>query len=111
MVLQNFFLEISVIVAIAVVVSFVVRFLRQPLIVGYIITGILVSPYFLDLVKSVESIETFSKMGVAILLFMVGLNLDPKVTRHPSGEGFFNGKNKYDNNKQKCKTYPSGENS
>ncbi len=51
------------------------------MLIGYIITGILVSPYFFDIASSVDSIETFSHMGVAVLLFMVGLNLNPKVIK------------------------------
>lgn len=81
MVAENLFFEISIIIAIAVVVSLIMRFLKQPLIIGYIITGIIVSPYFLNIAGSETSIELFAKMGVVVLLFMVGLNLDPKVIK------------------------------
>ncbi|MBI2452153.1 cation:proton antiporter [Candidatus Pacearchaeota archaeon] len=78
---ESLFVELSVIVIIALVVASIARALKQPLVVGYIITGVLVSPYFFDLVKSTESIETFGEIGVAVLLFMVGLNLNPKVVK------------------------------
>ena len=81
MVVGNVFVELSVIIIIAVVVSAVMRALRQPLIIGYILSGILVSPYFLDLIKNAESMAAFAQMGVAVLLFMVGLNLDLKVIK------------------------------
>ncbi len=78
---ESIFIQLSVIILIAVGISFIVRIFKQPLILGYIITGILVSKYFLNLVGSIQNVETFAKMGVAVLLFMVGLNLDPKVIK------------------------------
>jgi len=81
MVLDSVFLELSVIIVVALVIAMIVRLLRQPPIIGYILAGIAVSPYFLNLVKSTESIATFAQMGIAVLLFMVGLNLDPKVIK------------------------------
>jgi Kef-type K+ transport system membrane component KefB len=57
------------------------RILKQPIIIGYIITGILLGPQFLNLVKSESTITLFSQIGVALLLFIVGLNLSPKVIK------------------------------
>lgn len=58
------------------------RLLKQPLIIGHIATGILVSPLLLNLVRpGNESFEAFAHMGVAILLFMVGLHLNPKAVK------------------------------
>ena len=81
MVVDAIFVKLSIILVIALVVSIVVRLLKQPLIIGYILTGIIVSPYFLDIATHVDSIKTFSQMGVAVLLFMVGLNLNPKIIK------------------------------
>lgn len=79
--IEGIFVEISVIVVIAVVISVIVRALKMPLIIGYILAGIIVSPYFFNLVSSGESIQTFASMGVAILLFMTGLGLNPKIIK------------------------------
>lgn len=81
MVAESIFLQISIIIAIAVAISFVLRLLKLPLIVAYILTGVIVSPYLLNLVGSAESIEAFAQMGIAVLLFMVGLTIDPKVIK------------------------------
>jgi len=75
------FVEISVIVVIATVVSIIFRLFRQPLIIGYIATGILVGPYALNLLQAHAEVELFSKIGIAILLFIVGLTLNPDVMR------------------------------
>lgn len=75
------FLEISVIIAIAAAVSLVMQLLRQPLILGHIITGIIVGPAVLDIIRSEQAIEVFSHLGITSLLFIVGLSLSPRVIR------------------------------
>lgn len=55
--------------------------LRQPLVVGYIITGIFASSSFLNIIHSKEQIELFARIGIIILLFIVGLSLNPRVIR------------------------------
>ena len=78
---MEIFVELSVIIVIAMFVSLLMRALKQPLIVGYIFTGILVGPYFLNIIQNADVIELFSKIGITILLFIVGLNLSPNVIR------------------------------
>ena len=82
---MHIFLELSIIVSIALGVSLVMRLLKQPLIVGYIITGIIAGPYLLNVVHSVETIELFSKIGITMLLFIVGLHLSPSVIKEVGG--------------------------
>jgi Kef-type K+ transport system membrane component KefB len=78
---MHVFLEIASIIAIATGVSFLMRLLKQPLIVGYILSGIIAGPYLLNIVSAVETIELFSKIGITILLFIVGLSLSPNVVK------------------------------
>lgn len=75
------FLELAAIISLATIISIFVKLLKQPLIVGYIITGILSGPIFLNLLKSRDQMELFSKIGISVLLFIVGLNLNPKVIK------------------------------
>lgn len=77
----DLFTEISLIIAVGSVVAFIMHLLRQPLIIGHIITGILVGPTFLDIVHSEELIEVFSQIGIALLLFIIGLGLNVKVLK------------------------------
>lgn len=76
----HLFSQLSIIIALAAGISAVMRFFKQPLIIGYIITGILVGP-ILGLLKDVSTLESFSKIGIALLLFIVGLGLNPKVVK------------------------------
>ena len=79
--IESIFIELGIIIIMAVVISAIMRLLKQPLIIGYIITGILVSPPFFNLIKSQISLSAFADMGIALLLFMVGLNLNPSVIK------------------------------
>jgi Kef-type K+ transport system membrane component KefB len=75
---NNVFNEIAVILAIATAVGTLALWLRQPLIMAFIAVGILVGPAGLDIVQSSEQVELFAELGVALLLFVVGLRLDPQ---------------------------------
>jgi Kef-type K+ transport system membrane component KefB len=70
------FVELSVVIVIAAVVAMVLRQLRQPLILSYIISGIIVGPSFLNLIAANETFDTFSSVGIALLLFIIGLGLN-----------------------------------
>ncbi len=79
---ESLFIELSYIIIIAVIIAGIAKLLKQPLIIAYIATGIIVSPYVLNIVKSTEAINTFSQLGISLLLFMVGLSLNPKIIKH-----------------------------
>lgn len=66
---------------VAVGVGFLGRMLKQPLIVSFIAVGLIVGPSGLDLLRSVEKIHLLSEMGIAVLLFVVGLKLDVSLIR------------------------------
>ncbi len=78
---MDIFTEISLIILLVTLISFVMKFLKQPFIVGYILSGIIAGPYFLNLLHSNEHIEFFSTIGITILLFIVGIHLSPKVIK------------------------------
>src|SRR3989338_1038994 len=77
----SIFIELTLLFILTIVISGLARLLKQPLIVGYIITGILAGPYFLNLIKSTDAIATFAEIGIVFLLFIVGLNLNPKLVK------------------------------
>ena len=78
---DNSFYEFSIILALAAILGGLGRLLKQPLIVMFIALGIIVGPSFLDIVKSAEKIALLAEIGIAILLFIVGLKLDLRVIR------------------------------
>ena len=57
----------------SVPIAFIFHRLRLPTIVGFMITGVLIGPHGLGLIKDVEAIEVLAEIGVALLLFTIGL--------------------------------------
>ena len=73
---QSIFYQLSLVMVITAVVSLIMRFFRQPLIIGYIISGFLVGPTLLGIVHDHEAFESFSQIGISLLLFIIGLGLN-----------------------------------
>jgi len=75
------FYEIAALLVLAAGVGFLGLLLRQPLIVSFIAVGILAGPSVLDIARSDEQIDLLAELGIALLLFLVGLKLDFKLVR------------------------------
>ena len=75
------FLELSLVFAIATLVALFMQRLKLPLLLGYVLTGMIVGPLVLGWLHEEGTIALFSKLGVTALLFIVGLNLNPKATK------------------------------
>lgn len=73
------FFEIALIIGIATLVGLIMQKLKQPLLIGYIFTGIVVA--VLNILTDVNTIKLFSEIGIALLLFVVGLHLNPKIIK------------------------------
>lgn len=78
---HNVFSELSIIIGVGALVSLIMRIIKQPLIIGYILTGIIVGPSVLHLIKDTESIHVFSEIGITLLLFIIGLGLNLGVVK------------------------------
>lgn len=77
----SLFTEISGLLILAAGVGFLGHLLRQPLIVSYIVVGILAGPSVLGLARSESPLELLADLGIAVLLFLVGLKLDYRLVR------------------------------
>lgn len=75
------FFEFSIIIGFAAILAMLGQFLRQPLIVMFIALGIILGPSVFDLVKSKENIHLLAEIGIAVLLFIVGLKLDLRIIK------------------------------
>ncbi len=76
------FALIAVVLAIAAAAGLVATRLRQPMIVAFIGVGVLVGPTGTGWVVADSTIELLARMGIAILLFLVGLRLDMHLIRN-----------------------------
>ncbi len=77
----SLFYEVAALLVLAAAVGLLGLLLRQPLIVSFIAVGILAGPAGLDIARSSESIDLLAELGIAILLFLVGLKLDLQLVR------------------------------
>ncbi|MFA7254254.1 MAG: cation:proton antiporter family protein [Patescibacteria group bacterium] len=78
---MDIFIGISLTIVVATIIAGVLQKLRQPLIIGHILTGLLIGSFVLRTNGLKEALEIFSQFGVAILLFIIGLSLRPKILR------------------------------
>jgi len=79
--MEVIFIQLAVILLAAFIVSYIVKALKQPIILGYILAGILISPFIVKIGYSGDIVGAFSQLGIAFLLFIVGLHLNPKVIK------------------------------
>jgi Kef-type K+ transport system membrane component KefB/Trk K+ transport system NAD-binding subunit len=89
--MEAVFVELSLIMAIAAIVAAIAKLFKQPLIIAYIVAGILASPHFLGLMESAELVAGLAQVGMALLLFIVGLQLNPKVLKKLGGPSLLAG--------------------
>ena len=79
--LQSVFGEFAMLIVLAGIVGFAGILLHQPLIVSFIAVGLLAGPSILNIVRSNDQIDLLSQLGIAVLLFLVGIKLDVKLIR------------------------------
>ncbi|MDO9558718.1 MAG: cation:proton antiporter [Syntrophales bacterium] len=71
--------EIGISILAATALGFVFQLFRQPVILGYLVAGALIGPEIgLKLVSEPANVEVISEIGLILLLFIIGLELNPK---------------------------------
>ena len=74
----SFLLDTGIAVTAALVVSLLFYRLGLPMIVGQMVAGFLVGPYGLGLIRDTTAIDFLATLGIILLLFVIGLELDPR---------------------------------
>ncbi len=71
------FVGIAVLLAAALVGGMIAHRLRQPVVLGYLVVGVVVGPHALGLVvvADLALVETMATIGVALLMFTLGLEV------------------------------------
>lgn len=80
--MHSVFSELAILLMIAAAAGAISLWLRQPLLIAYIAIGLIAGPSMLGLVTAHEQIDLLAQIGVAVLLFIVGLKLDLQHIRH-----------------------------
>ena len=75
--LDHIILQFALIFTGAALFATLFLYLRQPIILAYIVLGIVVGPKGLGLISDAEQIERLAHIGIILLLFLIGLNFQP----------------------------------
>lgn len=78
---QNLFYQLAGVILLAAIIGTIGMLLKQPLVVSFIAVGIVAGPSVLGFVHDQPNIDLLSQMGIALLLFVVGLKLDVHLIR------------------------------
>jgi K+:H+ antiporter len=71
---HDFLLALTVVLGVAAVTTVLFQRLRQPVVLGYILAGLIVGPHVpIPLVADREIVQTLSELGVILLMFALGL--------------------------------------
>lgn len=73
--MDNIFLEITLVIVTASLLSILFRALKQPAILAYILTGIIIGPFAVLKIQNLEIMRAMGQFGITFLLFMLGLEL------------------------------------
>ncbi len=72
------FYELGVIIIISGTLAWLSLIAKQPILVAYLLGGVLLGPYGLSLIKDVSLIDQISNLGIVLLLFLAGVVLHPE---------------------------------
>ncbi len=66
--------DFAVIMIIAAIMLIITYKLKQPMVIGYILAGMVIGPYTppFTLIQSVETVNVFAELGIIMLLFVIG---------------------------------------
>jgi len=84
-------ISIAILLAAALVGGMIAHRLRQPVILGYLVIGVAVGPYALGVVGDVALIEATATIGVALLMFTLGLEISIAQLRELGKVGMWGG--------------------
>ncbi len=74
--MNNIFFELTLVLIIAGGIATAISFLKQPAIIAYILTGLLIGPLGYYHLNHGDALSGLAQIGITLLLFMVGLELD-----------------------------------
>lgn len=77
----SFLFDLGIAVAAALLFSLLFYRLHLPMIVGQLVAGMVVGPFGLGLIRDTTAIDFLATLGIILLLFVIGLELDPRHLR------------------------------
>lgn len=75
--MESLFFDLGLVIIAAALIGVVSYFFKQPLILAYITAGILIGPFGFGLIHDIEVIHVIAEIGIMLMLFLVGLEMNP----------------------------------
>ena len=77
----SFLQDLAVVMIAAGIVTVLFQRLKQPVVLGYIVAGILIGPHLLELIKGQDAIKSLAELGMVFLMFSLGLEFNLRKLR------------------------------
>jgi CPA2 family monovalent cation:H+ antiporter-2 len=89
----TFLRDLAVVMTVSAVVTVIFHLLRQPVVLGYLVAGVIIGPHTppFSFVTDSHSIHTLAELGIVLLLFALGLEFDLKKLRKVGGSALLAG--------------------
>lgn len=88
---QEIFISLSIVIGIVLVTMGIMKLFRQPMIIWYIIAGTVISIFLPNMLHGNGAFQSFSTIGISFLLFMVGMELNPRIIKDLGKTSFLAG--------------------
>lgn len=87
--LPPLFLDLSIILMTAGVITVIFKWLKQPLVLGYIVAGFFIGPYFpwFPAIEDSSNVKVWSEIGIVFLMFALGLEFSIKKLKKVGSTG------------------------
>ena len=87
--LPPLFLDLAIILITAGIITIVFKWLKQPLVLGYIVAGFFIGPYFpwFPAIKDATDVHVWSDIGIVFLMFALGLEFSIKKLKKVGATG------------------------
>jgi CPA2 family monovalent cation:H+ antiporter-2 len=73
----EFLKTFAIILGTSTVIVYVLHKMKMPPVIGFLISGLVIGPFGIGLVRNIELIELFAQIGIILLLFVLGIELSP----------------------------------
>ncbi|MGB3129246.1 MAG: cation:proton antiporter, partial [Dehalococcoidia bacterium] len=83
--------SMAIVLGIALIGGMAARLIRLPVILGYLLSGIVIGPHTLGVIRDVGEVETLATIGVALLMFTLGIEFSLKALRRVGKVAVFGG--------------------
>lgn len=83
--------SMALVLGVALGAGLLLSLIKLPMILGYLVAGIIIGPYVLGLVEHIEDVEMLATIGVVLLMFTLGLELSPRTLRRVGTVAIFGG--------------------